>query len=171
MYYVNTCLGFPYFRQKVIFTAQFHLPLRPAPSPPPWPPQTLRPPENWWIKWKSTWGEGVRLWTDLCFQTRTAYIWALSSASGKKIQIHLYRWVRLNNSRGLDNVSLNALWSIWLNRDQFISQGLEIRLIIDSGKPLSMRSAVQMEIRQIAFQPPPPRANGRFVGNIFAENR
>ena len=38
------------------------------------------------------------------------------------------------------------------------------------GKPLYKRSAVQTEIRQIAFQPPHPQANGRFVGAIFAEN-
>ena len=39
------------------------------------------------------------------------------------------------------------------------------------GKPLYKRSAVQMEFCQIAFQPPHPEANGRFVGTISAENR
>ena len=39
------------------------------------------------------------------------------------------------------------------------------------GKPFYKRSAVQMEFCQIAFQPPHPQANGRFVGTIFAENR
>ena len=37
-----------------------------------------------------------------------------------------------------------------------------------SGKPLRNTSAVQMEFCQIAFQSPPPKANGRFVGTIFA---
>ena len=32
------------------------------------------------------------------------------------------------------------------------------------GKPLSKRSAVQMEFCQIAFQPPHPQANVRCVG-------
>ena len=39
------------------------------------------------------------------------------------------------------------------------------------GKPLHKKSAVQMEFCQIAFPPPPPQANGRFVGTIFAENQ
>ena len=39
------------------------------------------------------------------------------------------------------------------------------------GKPLRKKSAVQKEFCQIAFQPPPPQANGRFVGTIFAENQ
>ena len=39
------------------------------------------------------------------------------------------------------------------------------------GKPLRNTSAVQMEFCQIAFQPPRPQENGRFVGTIFAENQ
>ena len=39
------------------------------------------------------------------------------------------------------------------------------------GKTLCNTSAVQMEFCQIAFQPPRPQANGRFVGTIFVENR
>ena len=39
------------------------------------------------------------------------------------------------------------------------------------GKPQPKKSAVQMEFCQIAFQPPHPQANERFVGTIFAENQ
>ena len=37
------------------------------------------------------------------------------------------------------------------------------------GAPVGMD--VQTEFCQIAFQSPPPQANGRFVGAIFAENQ
>ena len=37
------------------------------------------------------------------------------------------------------------------------------------GKPLRNESDVQMEFCQIGFQPP-PQANRRIVGTIFAEN-
>ena len=39
------------------------------------------------------------------------------------------------------------------------------------GKPLHKKSTVQTVFVQIAFQPPHPQANGRFVGAIFAENQ
>ena len=39
-----------------------------------------------------------------------------------------------------------------------------------SGTPLHKESTVQTVFVQIAFQPPHPQANGRFVGAIFAEN-
>ena len=38
------------------------------------------------------------------------------------------------------------------------------------GKPQHKKSTVQTVFVQIAFQPPHPQANGRFVGAIFAEN-
>ena len=38
------------------------------------------------------------------------------------------------------------------------------------GKPLHKKSTVQTVFVQIAFQPPHPQANGRFVGAIFAKN-
>ena len=38
------------------------------------------------------------------------------------------------------------------------------------GKPLGTISAVQMDFVQIAFQPPPPQANGPFGATFFAEN-
>ena len=38
------------------------------------------------------------------------------------------------------------------------------------GKHLHKKSTVQTVFVQIAFQPPPPQANGRFVGAFFAEN-
>ena len=43
------------------------------------------------------------------------------SASGKEIQIHLYRWVRLNNSSGLDSVPLNILWFVFLGKNDIYS--------------------------------------------------
>ena len=43
-------------------------------------------------------------------------------------------------------------------------------LFLHSGKPLHKKSTVQTVFVQIAFQPPHPQANGRFVGAIFAEN-
>ena len=39
------------------------------------------------------------------------------------------------------------------------------------GKPQHKKSTVQTVFVQIAFQPPHPQANGRFVGAIFAENQ
>ena len=39
-----------------------------------------------------------------------------------------------------------------------------------SGKPLHKKSTIQTVFVQIAFQPPHPQANGRFVGAIFAKN-
>ena len=39
------------------------------------------------------------------------------------------------------------------------------------GKPLHKKSTVQTVFVQMAFQPPHPQANGRFVGAIFAENQ
>ena len=56
----------------------------------------------------------------------------------------------------------------WFSMSRLLYQLLGALLL---GKPLSKRSAVQMEFCQIAFQPPHPQANGRFVGTFFAENR
>ena len=39
------------------------------------------------------------------------------------------------------------------------------------GKPLRNKGGVQTEFCPIAFQPPHPQANERFVGTIFAENQ
>ena len=38
------------------------------------------------------------------------------------------------------------------------------------GRTLVKKMSVQPEFCQIAFQPPYPQANGRFVGTIFAKN-
>ena len=43
--------------------------------------------------------------------------------------------------------------------------------IVTLGKPQHKKSTVQTVFVQIAFQPPHPQANGRFVGAIFAENQ
>ena len=41
---------------------------------------------------------------------------------------------------------------------------------LNLGKTLGTISAVQMDFVQIAFQPPPPQANGPFGATFFAEN-
>ena len=53
--------------------------------------------------------------------------------------------------------------------DQNISISLQHLLchLYELGKPHTRMMHVQTEFCQIAFQPPPPQANGRFVAGIF----
>ena len=63
------------------------------------------------------------------------------------------------------NKNTMNIWSRWqkpIHFPTFVKHVL--------GKPLGAISAVQMEFCQIAFQPPPPQANGPFGATFFAEN-
>ena len=60
-------------------------------------------------------------------------------------------------------VDISKLWVILLASPD----ALEVTCL---GKPQHKKSTVQTVFVQIAFQPPHPQANGRFVGAIFAEN-